>query len=375
MNLDGTAAVDNPFYDAGNGISARDYVFAYGLRNPFGGAWRASDGKHYQVENGPSVDRFSQVLKGASYGYNGSNASMTINAIYNWDPSHAPVNIAFVQQETFAGSRFPTSMLDHAFVTESGPTYAGGPQINGKRIVEFALDANGNRIGGPTTLVEYRGTGQGTIVGLAAGPDGLYFTELYEDSGANGPTATGARIFRVRYIGHAAGDYDRDNDADGNDFLAWQRTFGSVANLSADGNSSRIVDAGDLEVWKTAYSGAVAAATPIVAASSAPPEETETAVTSFVGFVMDGTPDQGGEPSDGHLFKSRATRSRGDEPNLQSGRRTEVRDRAFSLLHGAERHALRMGKLALQLSEAAPSNSCDLDGALEIALGHVFDEQ
>ena len=260
MNLDGTAPADNPFYDASNGISARDYIFAYGLRNPFGGAWRASDGKHYQVENGPSVDRFSQVLRGASYGYNGSNASMLINAIYNWDPSHAPVNIAFVQQETFAGSRFPASMLDHAFVSESGPTYAGGPQINGKRIVEFALDANGNRIGEPTTLVEYRGTGQGSIVGLAAGPDGLYFTELYEDSGANGPTATGARIFRVRYVNNAAGDYDRNNVADGNDFLVWQRTLGSVANLSADGNNSRMVDAGDLDVWRGTYGGGAGAA-------------------------------------------------------------------------------------------------------------------
>ena len=102
MNLDGTAPSDNPFYNAGNGISARDYVYAYGFRNPFGGAWRASDGKHYQVENGPSVDRFSQVNVGVNYGWDGSNASMGINAIYNWDPSHAPVNIAFVQQETFA---------------------------------------------------------------------------------------------------------------------------------------------------------------------------------------------------------------------------------------------------------------------------------
>ena len=281
MNLDGTAPADNPFYDASNGISARDYIFAYGLRNPFGGAWRASDGKHYQVENGPSVDRFSQVLRGASYGYNGSNASMLINAIYNWDPSHAPVNIAFVQQETFAGSRFPASMLDHAFVSESGPTYAGGPQIHGKRIVEFALDANGNRIGEPTTLVEYRGTGQGTIVGLAAGPDGLYFTELYEDSGANGATATGARIFRVRYVNSAAGDYDRNEVADGNDFLVWQRTFGSVANLSADGDNSRIVDAGDLDVWRGAYgSGAGAATTAVAAIGVAAPESVYAASTA-----------------------------------------------------------------------------------------------
>ncbi|TXG80245.1 MAG: hypothetical protein E6R11_01355 [Rhodocyclaceae bacterium] len=280
MNLDGTAPSDNPFYNAGNGISARDYVYAYGFRNPFGGAWRASDGKHYQVENGPSVDRFSQVNVGVNYGWDGSNASMGINAIYNWDPSHAPVNITFVQQETFAGSRFPASMLDHAFVTESGPTYAGGPQTNGKRIVEFALDANGNRISGPIPLVEYRGTGQSTIVGLAAGPDGLYFTELYEDSGANGPTATGARIFRIRYIGHAAGDYDRNNVADGNDFLTWQRTLGSVSNLSADGNNSRIVDAGDLDVWRAAYGGGAGAAAMAAAAVQVAAEEPTIATSS-----------------------------------------------------------------------------------------------
>ena len=274
MNLDGTAATDNPFYDAADGITARDYIFAYGFRNPFGGAWRASDGKLYQVENGPSVDRMTQVIAGVNYGWDGSNASMQINAIYNWNPSHAPVNIAFVQLETFGGSRFPNSKLDHAFVSESGPTYATGRQTNGKRIVEFALDSAGNQIGGPTTLVEYRGTGQSTIVGLAAGPDGLYFTELYEDSGASGATAVGARIFRVRYIGHMAGDYNRDNVVDGNDFLAWQRSFGSVADLNADGNNSRMVDAGDLDVWKGAFpsSGAVSTIAPAVSVPTSEPQ-------------------------------------------------------------------------------------------------------
>ena len=193
---------------------------------------------------------------------------MLINAIYNWNPSHAPVNITFVQQETFAGSHFPPSKLDHAFVSESGPTYATGPQANGKRIVEFVLDANGNRIGGPTTLVEYRGTGQSSIVGLAAGPDGLYFTELYEDTGANGATAVGARIFRVRYVGQPAGDFTRDNDVDGADFLKWQRTLGSAADLGADGNANGIIDSGDLDVWRSAFPQAAAAALAPAAISS-----------------------------------------------------------------------------------------------------------
>ncbi|HVT87667.1 MAG TPA: NPCBM/NEW2 domain-containing protein [Tepidisphaeraceae bacterium] len=201
VNFDGTAPTDNPFYNAGDGINAKDYVYAYGFRNPFGGAWRDADGKHYEVENGPSNDRLAQVVAGRNYLYNGSDASMNNFAIYNWNPAHAPVNLAFIQNSAFNGSGFPASKLDHLFVTESGPTYATGPQSLGKRIVEFTLDANGNRTSGPTNFVTYSGSGKGTIVGLAAGPDGLYFTELYKDQNATSGIDVGARIFRVKYVG------------------------------------------------------------------------------------------------------------------------------------------------------------------------------
>jgi hypothetical protein len=49
--------------------------------------------------------------------------------------------------------------------------------------------------------VKYNGTGRATVAGVAAGPDGLYFTDLYEDTGANGATAIGAKVWRVRYVG------------------------------------------------------------------------------------------------------------------------------------------------------------------------------
>ncbi len=200
MNKDGTAPADNPFYAAANGITARDYVFAYGLRNPFGGGWRLADGRHFSVENGPSVDRLTRIERGVSYGWNGTNESMSINALYTWSPAHAPVNIAFVEPAVFGGSQFPLSLQGYAFVSESGPTYAAGPQSQGKRIVAFQIDEGGDVVGPPASLVEYVGTGRATIAGLAAGPDGLYFTELYEDSGANGATASGARIFRLRFV-------------------------------------------------------------------------------------------------------------------------------------------------------------------------------
>jgi glucose/arabinose dehydrogenase len=206
MNLNGTPATDNPFYNASDGISAKDYVFAYGLRNPFGGAWRASDGAHYEVENGPGTDRLAKVRRGVSYGWNGNNSTMSTNAIYNWNPAVGPVNLAFVQSSTFNGSGFPTEKLDHAFVAESGPTYATGPQSRGKRISEFVIGnstTNGNLVSGPRTLVHYTGNGKGTAVALAAGPGGLFFSDFYVDDPAGGydPTAAGSNILRVVYVG------------------------------------------------------------------------------------------------------------------------------------------------------------------------------
>lgn len=198
LNLDGSPVTSNPFYNGGT-ITSRDYVYCYGVRNPFGGAWRAADGERYCVENGPNVDRFMRLVSGRNYGWNGSNGSMFNFALYNWDPSSGPVNIAFVQPQTFGGSGFPADVQGHAFVSESGATYAEGEQPIGKRISEFVLDAAGNVTAGPLPFLEYTGDGYATMVGLACGPDGMYFSELYSDSGALGPTTTGGRILRIRY--------------------------------------------------------------------------------------------------------------------------------------------------------------------------------
>ncbi len=200
MDLNGDPLADNPFYD-GPPDDSRDYIYAYGFRNPFGGAWRAANHAHYEVENGPSVDRLARIDPGASYGWDGTNASMSTHALYNWSPAHAPVNIAFVQEPTFGGSGFPPSKQDHAFVTESGATYALGPQVLGKRIVEFAPQPGGELGGHPLSFVEYTGQGRASAVGLAAGPDGLYFTELYKDASSHSPIDPGARLMRIRYAG------------------------------------------------------------------------------------------------------------------------------------------------------------------------------
>ncbi len=203
VNQDGSAPTDNPFYDTADGIHARDYVFAYGFRNPFGGAWRTSDASHYEVENGNAEnDRFAKVTRGTSYGWNGSDATMTTNAIYNWVSVVAPVNIDFIQTSKFGGSGFPAGKQDHAFVTESGATYAPGPN-SAKRVVEFAVNGSGGYVSGPDAFVQYNGSGMATAAGLAAGPDGLYFTDLYKDLDFTSPIDRGANVLRIKYVGIA----------------------------------------------------------------------------------------------------------------------------------------------------------------------------
>ena len=236
LNLDGSAPSDNPFYDASDGITARDYVYAYGVRNPFGGDWRAADGMPYEVENGPSVDRFAKIVAGRNYLWNGSDASMHNYAIWNWSPAHGPVNLAFVQPETFGGSGFPASAMGHAFVTESGPTHARGPQELGKRVTEWILDANGDLESGPISFLEYAGTGWATAVGIAAGPDGLYVTELYPDDSPHAADP-GARILRIRY--------DPLDDCDGN---GTPDVCDIASGASADVNGDWIPDACETSV-------------------------------------------------------------------------------------------------------------------------------
>ncbi|HEX7677306.1 MAG TPA: PKD domain-containing protein, partial [Thermoanaerobaculia bacterium] len=147
---------------------------------------------------GPDVDRLAKVSAGIDYQWSGSDDDMLAHALYNWNPSVAPVNLTFVQSETFLGSGFPAAKYDHAFVSESGPTWASGTTPFGKRIREFAFDDNGEILW-TKSFLEYTGTGHATVAALAAGPDGLYFSDLYPD--LTEPTGHAANVYRIRFVG------------------------------------------------------------------------------------------------------------------------------------------------------------------------------
>jgi glucose/arabinose dehydrogenase len=197
MTRGGAAVGTNPYYNPRDGITARDYVYAYGIRNAFGGAWRQSDGAHYFVENGPSVDRFARLVYARNYGWDGSDQSMAKYALFNWSPAASPVNITFIEGERFEGSGFPEYYRGRAYVTQfccgGGP---GGPQ--GKSITEWSIDREGRLEDGSRSVAYYNGAGIATPVAIATGPDGIYFSDFFGEPGTDVPGPI-AKVLRLRY--------------------------------------------------------------------------------------------------------------------------------------------------------------------------------
>ncbi|MBL8880885.1 MAG: PQQ-dependent sugar dehydrogenase, partial [Phycisphaerales bacterium] len=208
LRPDGAPHEDNPYFNLSDGLSARDYIYAIGFRNPFGAAVRSVDGRLYCVENGPATDRLALIERGSDYGWNGYDESMTIHALYNWFPAVAPVNIAFCEPGAFHAGGFPENALHTAFVSEFGPSWAPGTHDRGKRISQFEISASGALISGPTPLIEYTGArlGRSTVSALAFGPGGLYFSDFFKDLDYQGPFDRGSNIFRVVFIGEHGHD-------------------------------------------------------------------------------------------------------------------------------------------------------------------------
>jgi glucose/arabinose dehydrogenase len=255
MNMDGSAPTDNPFFNP-TWTFRRNYVWALGYRNPWGGAIRAADGQLYVVENGPAVDRLSRATRGTDFAWAGADADMYIGALHTWTPATAPVCITFIQPQTFGGSAFPPDRQDRAFVTLSGSTFE--PGIAGKKIVEFGFGSNGAVNLGPRTLLEYTGAGQSTVAALAAGPDGLYFSDLYPDTPGGNPTATGASVWRVRWtgvrpcVGGCAADFNADGSLTPTDLFAFITAY-FAGNPTADFDGSGVRGPEDLFTFFAAF--------------------------------------------------------------------------------------------------------------------------
>lgn len=182
MTLNGAMPPDNPFPGT--------YVYAYGLRNPFGAAWQPGTGRLFVSDNGPDHDdRIVKVKPGSN---NGWCCNQLPGAIARFTPTVAPVGILFMP-----GGLLPAEYNNRLFLAWSGPAYRPGPSDRGKQIWTYTLNDTGG-VASTQQFLHYVGNGHATCVGLATGPDGLYFTDIYGDQGFNSNFITNANIYRVR---------------------------------------------------------------------------------------------------------------------------------------------------------------------------------
>ena len=174
MELDGAACADNPFFDPPAPRSARSYVYAYGIRNAFDLDLDPVSGALFAVDNGKANDRLMRIAPGASYGWNGLSEGTLPNAMYVWKPTVSPCGVSFLREGVLGpGTR------DRLYVALYGPPFIAGKN-HAKKIVEFEFDERNRLIKRvPATILQYVGTQYATVLGLAEGPDGLYFTDFF----------------------------------------------------------------------------------------------------------------------------------------------------------------------------------------------------
>ncbi len=180
INTDGTAPVDNPFYN-GNPNSVRSKVFALGLRNPFRFSFRPSNGAIFAGDVGWSNwEEVNVITPGANYGWPCKEGSTTtvngLGCVASTTPTdplyfyaHDVNGAGSVTGGSFpTGSAYPSSFLNSYFFGDYAQNFI-------KRIV---VDANNNLLS-----VENFATGVDGIDGpvdFVTAPDGnIYFIGIY----------------------------------------------------------------------------------------------------------------------------------------------------------------------------------------------------
>lgn len=188
MTLDGEPLPENPFYTDDDVTSSEDFIWAYGLRNPFGQV--LVDGRIFVADNGPLPDRFLEIKKGGNYLYDGSNESIAANSIMVFMPGRGLGHVVYQED----GADFlPKRLSSTFFLTLSGP-----PEVlledERPEIVALRYDRHQNLLlSRPETLVRYEGSERQALASVGLGPDGLYFAPVLP--GGSSTTA----VYKLKY--------------------------------------------------------------------------------------------------------------------------------------------------------------------------------
>jgi glucose/arabinose dehydrogenase len=189
LNTDGTVPTDNPFYTAGT-ITARDYVWALGLRNPYSGDIDPVTGQYLigDVGEGSWEEINDATLPGRNFGWPSTEGTFN-QATY---PNFTQPLLAYSHSED---SAITGGVFYNPPVSQFPSQYQGKffySQFTAGRI-RYIDPANPSS---PQTFL----TGQSYPMNLEVSPDGsLYF--IARGAGAGGAPGTGTgKIIKVQYV-------------------------------------------------------------------------------------------------------------------------------------------------------------------------------
>lgn len=179
MTLDGKPLADNPFYEDDDITKAVNYVWALGLRNPY--SMQIIDGEVFVADNGLGTDRFVKVERGENYLWDGVETSLHLRASYVWTPSLGPTQLQYLPADSTLLSE---DLRGRFFLGMTGA-------VSRKKwpgIMQFPVDlATGEVNAVPEYFLSWRSPDDQMVVGLAFGPDGLYFAPIYPNKDGETP--------------------------------------------------------------------------------------------------------------------------------------------------------------------------------------------
>ncbi len=201
MTLDGAPAKGNPFHRNADRRNVTNYIWAYGLRNPFG--LRLIGDRLFAADNGNQIDRLVEIRRGHNYLWDGNDRSISTNAFVILVPGRGLTHMTDAKTlGPAAGMANRVGILqavsgDSQELSEETP-----PQI---LEIEYDLDSR-SATTVPRAIVRYQGTRLQTLVGLASGPDGFYFAGMFPDQSDT------TSVYRVARSPIAEYPYLLDND-------------------------------------------------------------------------------------------------------------------------------------------------------------------
>ena len=184
MTLDGKPHAGNPFGATARPGSGRPYVWAYGLRNPFGLV--AVGDALFATHNGNAIDSFLRIERGEDYGWNGSDAAIGANAAAVMNPAVGPVHVTHLAKGT---RLFPEEWSGSFFF---GASVSSADQRAG--VLALGYDVERGWVTEPArSFVRFRRSSGGEVAGVALGADGLYFAPIVPNPDGRSP------VYRVVY--------------------------------------------------------------------------------------------------------------------------------------------------------------------------------